>query len=1364
MGTGSASGDIIARLKVVTDQASVDAAAANIRTAIQQLSLPQNKGSLTKLLGLDPDSVTAEMNKIGQAINSLEDKQRAAQIANDFITKAKIRNLQEEDKAAEALSLKLIALYGKEEKAKQAAVDAQEQATQKALQNAKAAADNLDQVNLRRIDQENKLAKAVQDSNQAQAKAQQDALQNAKAAADNLDQVNLRRIEQENRLAEAVQKSAQAAAQAGQNFIQALSQGNLGSVWKQVLSGDIAGMNLGGGFAQMGGGLLKSLGIDAATNVGLATVTGGVLALGQAILTLGSAYLEAYQKGQQWLSQTEQLRKQIGLTADQATQQRSLMVFSTFGQADSPFANIVFSQLQGNLQMLADFEDGLTVATPQILKMAEGMQRLGLEARDSKGHVKDVVQFTLEMSKALQGLDPARYSQAIQEISGLFGINFASVAGTAPADLQKLVDSSVKVSEEMLRLSDTRTVAITAANNAEMQFNLRLTEGLIPLDIQIQRLKERAFWVLAGDPRGKVIDMANLPPGENTFAAALGIAIQRKLGMIPLEAPTEAPSTPALPPDVSAKIKSNAILVQDEARILKATSDLVKAGMDADTAATKAYTDELRGAATQISRAAQEQSKLVDANNAAATSFDNILSHVISSSKSYDTFYKQYADTYKTIDDLTSKSNTLVKTFSYKDPQTGQTTALTGSLKDIEKYYNDFNKEAAADLKQSEINQAQAEKIVDQANTTKKKTLTASQQLRYGWLTTGTDPVAMVREAWDTKQLAERAVALGIPEGAQVSTESLVSTWRKAGLSKYDQDQLAAAWEQIKQLNQQNAESGFNVLLEGMGKYVKTLGPVKDELGNIVGKEQDFLDGSKLMADTLQNFAESAGLFESVGFARALSEAALQAQLLSNGFRDANGNILDATGQLIAYSEKQEKIYGLFKDYADYISGRLQVTPEAMIGAGILPADLTTRTPTKLAAPRQPGVYNPEMEYATPGEVAQVNLESYQQNLADLAKAGKISSQQFTKLMLEANAVDITSGIKQIYDQAYGGITKAGLDSAKNIAKDVADALANPFVIKLKVDPSSYTEIKQALQDALGNVPPITSKGGARAFADATTIAEQMGIEVPEGLPLEGVGVLIKNKITEIKTPGYQVPKPVADRLNGVLGITGMSGENIFPSLPPAAQNNITIDAILNNRSVDQIIKDLQDLTADITDEARNDPLLQAKFPALPDSEEGKNAIPVVHDTFEQMMKENPLLWPIVFSYGALPAPPAPPPGTGTGAGGEGVVPPAGTIPAGATGTGGAVYIPPPAPKNQHYMAPYGESGVGFIPPFYDIPVYTAPSSRISGPSTNVNIDARGSTSPSDTARAVEKATGIFFSDDPQVAARDIRRRKGYTW
>ena len=1157
--------------------------------------------------------------------------------------------------------------------------------------------------------------------------------------------------------------------------------GMVSGVWQQAMSGQLpAGLSGGinGILGAGGGGLAKTLGLDASFAPMIGGAVLGIGALGVAVKLVGDEYIDSYGKSQTMLQGMRMIQKEIGTTASQTSKLVGMM--SLTQNPDSPFSAIIFSQVQANLQNLVDAQNGVSsmnaggMAGGQIQKMADGLQRLGVSAKDAAGNAKDVVQFAIDMSKAVQGMDPARYSQVIQEIGGLFGKDFAAVIGTAPDDLKRLTDSSVQVTQAQLKMADSIKISYQIANNAQKQFELNLTYALTPLDMTIQKTKELTFNVLAyattlssTKTPGEILLQTAKLAFENAFdsaayAADVAAAKKAQTDQIVADGKTQ-----------EEVLKTTQRATADYKYDLQLLNDVYKDGKEAQ----KQYDQGLKDMTGDLTAAGKAMSELKTLNLGGLSSFGSTVSGVVSGAKGYDSYYKSYRDKTGEVDKLDKLANQNISYTQYKDPVTGDIQTPTGSTKDIKAYIDGIAKYNAWSEDQVNKNAAKIAKIdLNEANATARASAprtSTSTTKKYGTVTkttpgpglsasaalgydqqreaiTGDDPMARYYADKENNKVGALAAKAGFAEGFIPTTENIVTSWGKRGLDANEIERRTAALEALKDIDMSNKESQFEQMRKSAEGYLKTMAEQDPTLLKAGEGQQRFNDAEREMAEGLQNFAQSAGLFNSAGFSRSMGEATLAAKL-------ANGEFGKGPGAIQAYYDAFGKFQTGMEGLKDYLSGSENLTVEDATKFGLVKEDTTVARDALKLGKKMAKLGEGDLSIET---LLASGKEGQNARLLDRIDKKQVTPGEVASLFAQSQGIDTTTGVMNVFDQTIGKT----LDKAKGLAKTADDEITaildKAHELRVVISPDSKEAIAAQLA-ALGLIP------AAGATAVVTTANAGVGRLGTQGFKtLEEIKAYGDQKTLESKSPDFKV----ADIYRSLYGGHKDSGGGDPNASPLLKGDMMTVDAALNipPKNVEEFERQAKEaITKAQTDTVDPNPL---KHKSIMDMILLEKVLPAqlqsMHDILQLQADAHPVYFKAIVT--GAPGAPAPAP-----TGGENVNPPPPPLP--IKGIGGSVFKDSPVwvgetgrpelfwPGQDGYITDAITSNKFVNRNNYERPVNTRQPITINtdAPQNNISIDARGSSSPLAVSRAVREVAENYISDDPRIIAQWAQRRKG---
>lgn len=1134
----------------------------------------------------------------------------------------------------------------------------------------------------------------------------------------------------------------------------------------------------GGGGGMMGGGGIFG-GLTGAFNTGVSSFLGtpgiGELVLAISALTaVMTAMLAAYRDGNKYLEAVSATRKETGVPPQEAADLRALFGATPYGGMSQFLGQMVFQQVQANLQNVADYKAGLIQLNPIQERFNHSLEEMGVSAVDSTGKAKSLVPFTMELSKALHEVllnDPGRYAQVVQGVGNMFGRLYSTLVGTDPALLQSALDSAVRVNQKMLDLTDARTIAVQNAVQAEKELEIVATRWIVPIDIALQKLKQIAL----------IMASATLMPGEDRTGFLTGALGGNKNAVAWADALTNAmagmhPVFQAIAginqlmgitkPDVVSTTRYPG--EYDQATLDKLAQEAKKYQTERETTINKEqrdrvrdYTQTLDAMTESVNRAAQAQAAQYQLNAQGLSSFDSLMDRVTSAAKAYDSWYQSYKDTTDKIHDLETKRDTVVQYTTINGrPLQGTTKKVMDLAFDIQAFQAESKDEADRVAKlQADI----TAKTGDMGKSKKPISLVSQNALqdlidtvnRGG--VTGKEKVVDLKQAYD---MAQRAQAMGFLPGEAITTENLRTAYGRQGLSKADADALADAYERLKQLTLQDKEAQLQVVRTGTDQYMQSLNQqLKD--GTIT--QDQFNQAAEETVTQLSLMAQSAGLFESTGFARAIGEAALQAKLASGGFGDGAAGVR-------GFADAAKDLYDKMDMLKDVLSGSKNITKEQAIAAGLLPEQMYTgyiEQQNFLEQQYGHGVVTGKIE-------AGAAEQRQQQMLLYRLEHGMVGAGEIMQLLFKGAGLEPGKGIQ--------GVANVSLDVNIDAAKKKADEAKKYF-----------DELFNTAYSLNINFKGLT----IQEIKDLIAVLKQEAQNTQQVPPIPRLQTSYYDPRTMTFVP-YPAGSSITPNVPTIPLGEGGGEASIFKGRTTPAELFTEVGvagAVRAGYDLVSLVQDGADSHAGVKVNAGFDPFGEAN-----------KITPKLNQMVNDLAAR---LKPIMLSIGLkFTVPPLPTSFGGTGpAGGEGAPP--GTTGAGSGGSGGySDYAPPPPPQNQNTGGTGSGGGGGkFVPAAGGMPVYKgmkyivgdeggrgelfspytdgeilnatmtqrlvdAMQSYRGGPrasyvnsimvNNTVQVDARGNQSPANAERAVRRAaSAIFMTDDWRYVQRQERRRSG---
>lgn len=1073
--SGGGEQNFIATVAVVVDEATLGQAGAQIKAALDKAVTGVDLGSLQKITDSSAKiqaalaKAAAESEKLNQALlktalaeEKVETAKRKTEEAavKTQIAQERLNRLVEDESKSRKVNQDLLRLEGEEYKILQAGA---RQLAQLEQVSAKTSAEKL-QTEL--------------------------ALNAAQAQAKTLLSEQTEQLKQQVAATSLIAQQRQAASQVNPNF----SIGNLlgtigGNFQANVLSGQGIGgaassaltqlqqslyqVSLGGekataAFANLG---IEGVGAVSGLTTGLAGLGAGLLALVPLAIDFGKAIAGAYESQKELVFQSGLLSKQLGLSADQGAKIRSLLTL--VGQEDNVFATITLSQIQASIAGLDRVEKGLEKASPQVEKFGKSLSELGVSYKNQNGSLKDFTSIVVELSAALEKLPGAERSLAIQNLAGLFGSDVAKIFGFGPEILTKTLQSAVAVSAEVQLANDKQRESLVELTNAQLEFNLALTSGLTPLETWTNQFKAGALREGA-DILGEIfsritgINAAALEGKAGYIGSSLTRELADSFGTLYGFTPVGGLLNAIFPSPEQLRARANELksvlaggldlglfgggvegglaAAAELARIQERLRELLGGGaglgskFSALIPAPKEISTSVEGlkaldkALGEVEKAekdvAKAQADIVKNNLDLAKSFDAQINALQKTASGYDSYYEKVGETLGKINAIQAKEG---KPFSFLG---------TGTVKDVEK--------ALVDLR-----------VLEE---------------RLGKM--GEKGAGVGDPKYDQLLLnvTRRRTALGLQPGELTEAANVDITVGITGLSRKQREELNALFQQLLEFKREFLQGGFDVAQSTFSQFINGL---SDSLSG-----NDFKTLLAGGATTLQAYAESLGLFSSPGFAQAIGEAALKADLLAGAFGDLN----TAAGANAAFANYTKALGSLREDLfalSDYISGGKQLTIPIAIEFGLI-----TQGTADLAAIDPAALKSNADRLLKAGEIT---VEQYRQRITEAAQArGDISDlgggQGIVELLLGKYGLSTDEAIEATAKFAIDGefdvtLAQKEADAQAELLRKQENSRTIAVKWKINIDPILNTEqLRDAIQaqiDALINgVLPKTGIGG----------------------------------------------------------------------------------------------------------------------------------------------------------------------------------------------------------------------------------------------------------------------------------------------
>lgn len=852
-----------------------------------------------------------------------------------------------------------------------------------------------------------------------------------------------------------------------------------------------------------------------------------------------SAFKAAYDQGQEFIRQIQQTSRETGINASQSSALSNFRVFTQ--DPNSPFANITIAQVQSKLQEVSLLNQGLAQSNPQVENFRNALDQLGLSAVDNSGKVKDVVSFTLELSKALQGLDAGSYARVSTQLGGLFGKDFAAIAGADPKQLEKLATFGVNISDEQLKKANERLVAVQLAAAAEKQFQIAATDALTPIDTQIQSLKQFALlkgsaWLayFKGDVFNtqRYLDLAAASQDPSKMGEGLAKIFSKPQDEASAQVEfltgklDEYQNKIA---EIQARNKNNPLNalfnLQDQGDLGKFRGEIAKIIPELEAAKKKKdelftqqgasdqvaadlskrvedYKNALKDLSNQASSGITAEKTRKDANLGALDAFSKQLDAIRRAGDGYDTFYEKLKNTRDAIQELQDLAN---KPVSFSVLPNGK--KLKGTPEDIQDLIDQAEVFRASNLDEGQTlaNKLETEARQKATDDARKKpkgdTLTNADKAKIEILQQGgTSNADLVRDQIKERKLSEQAKELGFNDLSEVTTEGIVKQYGKRGLTKDEQKRLADLIQNERKLVLNDRETQFDVVKGGMEKYLEQLANLKGENETTAEAQARFDEAFKSTAGILEDMALKAGLFTSSGFSRAILEAGLQAKLSSGDFgtgAEALKNYADAAKGLYDYLNNNT--------IQDALTGRTSLTQQQAEDMGLTKA--------------------PDMN---------TDPEGYR-----ASRTATYTGSEVMKLIADKQGIDISNGIKGIFKSTTEEAATLAKDAAEAVDKAFKDVFDNKYKIQFELDDKSLEAAKEALkglgvvagQDGFIPPPTFRSPSQPKGTGGFFNLGNSGGItEAPESPTIQYKAEMPQEEKDKVKGEADQVQKDIQDK------------------------------------------------------------------------------------------------------------------------------------------------------------------------------------------------------------------------------------------
>jgi len=617
--------------------------------------------------------VQADEQSVQETSRGIRDALKRALEGIDLASLSKItENLKQQGVTAQQTALQAEKLKQAIEKTAQA-IEKTAQAEEKTAQakaNTAAAQERLNNITARTATQQDRVTASIERAAQATANWELKSGALYQRQLNSLDGVLAKQaqlIQQLNQESVAAAKATEALARAGSqpltlgnlgqvtgsNFLQNLLSGQgLGAALKTTLNDlkdPVAQIAKGGAEATAAFNALGIAGTGAATSTavgfaGLASTIIGLLPIAASLgSVLTSAFSDAFASQKEFIFQSGIIQKQLGLTAAEGAKARALLTL--IGQQDNVFATITLNQIQASIAALDRVEKGLDKPTAQVANFGKALDQLGISYKTQEGDLKNFVQIVGELGGALEKLPAAQRSLAVQNLAGLFGSDVAKILGFGEANINDVANNAVVVSQQLQKENDALQVQLAKTAAAYTQLEIAATSFLVPLQKQVELIKQEAFLQFAtilqgGTPEQKLIDVT----------AQIERLRQQRLSPFA---------------DTKAIDERIALLVETQNNLRNelshfgdaANQDLEDAAISTDALKDKykLLDDTLQDAIKAEKEHADLQKQIEKQNEAVTKSFNSQVDALQSTANTYDQFFQKATDLYTKIGALQDK-------------------------------------------------------------------------------------------------------------------------------------------------------------------------------------------------------------------------------------------------------------------------------------------------------------------------------------------------------------------------------------------------------------------------------------------------------------------------------------------------------------------------------------------------------------------------------------------------------------------------------------------------------------------------------------------------------------------------------------
>lgn len=241
--------------------------------------------------------------------------------------------------------------------------------------------------------------------------------------------------------------------------------------------------------------LAPALGLSTEAAAGLGAALGTAMPIMGALVSGATAIADrimaANAAGRSFADNTMRVSRILGNSFGESALTNTLL--SATGNGDNPFSTITLNQIQSYMAQIEEVKAGKRKGNEQLALFSNAMFKLGIDSHRGDGSLKNVNDIIKDAAVALQGVQGSQRSAYVQDFAGLFGQDFANIIGLGPRLIDRLERSATLLDEKTTSQVSNRRLEETAVTTANVNaFNVAVSNAIGPIETFGQTLLGQA--------------------------------------------------------------------------------------------------------------------------------------------------------------------------------------------------------------------------------------------------------------------------------------------------------------------------------------------------------------------------------------------------------------------------------------------------------------------------------------------------------------------------------------------------------------------------------------------------------------------------------------------------------------------------------------------------------------------------------------------------------------------------------------------------------------------------------------------------------------------------------------------------------